>query len=65
MDRDLLTADEVAQQLNVSRTAVWRLTRAGLLRAIRITERRYRYRQADVDEYQASRFTFPTERTAA
>lgn len=46
----LLTVDEVAQHLRVSRMTVYRLIRAGGLPATRVG-RSYRVRAADVDGY--------------
>ena len=39
VEPDLLNLAEVAQRLNVSRTTIWRLTKRGDIRAVRIGSR--------------------------
>lgn len=45
----LISSDKVAELLGCSRVTVWRLARAGKLRAVRIGPRLVRYRMADVE----------------
>ncbi len=52
----LLTVQEVADQLRVSTMTVYRLVKAGELRALQIGKS-YRLREEDVDAFLASRFT--------
>jgi excisionase family DNA binding protein len=51
-----LTPAEVADQLRVSAMTVYRLIKAGELRAARIGKS-YRIREEDVDAYLAARFS--------
>jgi len=52
----LLTPNEVAEQLRVSSMTVYRLIKAGDLRAARIGKS-FRIREDDVDAYLQSRFS--------
>jgi excisionase family DNA binding protein len=52
----LLTPNEVAEQLRVSTMTVYRLIKAGDLRAARIGKS-FRIREDDVDSYLQSRFS--------
>ena len=52
----LLTVQEVAEQLRVSKMTVYRLVKSGELRALQIGKS-YRLREEDVDAFLASRFT--------
>ena len=52
----LLTPNEVAEQLRVSSMTVYRLIKAGDLRAARIGKS-FRIREDDVDSYLQSRFS--------
>jgi excisionase family DNA binding protein len=52
----LLTPNEVAEQLRVSTMTVYRLIKAGDLRAARIGKS-FRIREDDVDRYLQSRFS--------
>ena len=52
----LLTVNEVADLLRVSRMTVYRLIKEGQLAAIRVG-RNYRLREDDVDEYLSKRYT--------
>jgi excisionase family DNA binding protein len=52
----LLTPNEVAEQLRVSTMTVYRLIKAGDLRAARIGKS-FRIREEDVDAYLQSRFS--------
>ena len=47
----LLTQKQAAQQLSVSRMTLWRLTKQGLLRPIRITPSTWRYRYTEIAEF--------------
>ncbi|MBA2588724.1 MAG: helix-turn-helix domain-containing protein [Alphaproteobacteria bacterium] len=61
--RRLLTVDEVAAQLSVSRFTVWRLRDAGLfVREIKIGSSS-RWQQADVDAYIAESRSTPGDST--
>jgi excisionase family DNA binding protein len=51
----LLTVNEVADLLRVSRMTVYRLIKEGQLAAIRVG-RNYRLREDDVDEYLRQRY---------
>jgi excisionase family DNA binding protein len=51
----LLTADDVAALLGVSRTFVYRLSRCGQLPTVRLGERYVRYRAQTIDEWIAGR----------
>ena len=48
----LLTADELAERWQVAKAQVYRLTREGLLPAVRIG-RYYRYSRAAIDAFEA------------
>lgn len=50
-----LTVAEVAQLMRVSTMTVYRLIKAGDLRAVRVG-RSYRIREADVDRYLSDRY---------
>ena len=52
----LLTVNEVADLLRVSRMTVYRLIKEGQLKALRVG-RSYRLREDDVDEYLSERYT--------
>jgi excisionase family DNA binding protein len=52
----LLTVSEVAEMLRVSDMTVYRLIKAGELRALQIGKS-YRLREEDVDAFLSSRFT--------
>ena len=52
----LLTVNEVADLLRVSRMTVYRLIKEGQLKALRVG-RSYRLREDDVDEYLSKRYT--------
>ena len=52
----LLTVNEVADLLRVSRMTVYRLIKEGDLAALRVG-RSYRLREDDVDEYLSERYT--------
>jgi excisionase family DNA binding protein len=52
----LLTVGEVAEMLRVSDMTVYRLIKAGDLRALQIGKS-YRLREEDVDAFLSSRFT--------
>jgi excisionase family DNA binding protein len=52
----LLTVNEVADLLRVSRMTVYRLIKDGQMKAIRVG-RNYRLREDDVDEYLSKRYT--------
>ena len=52
----LLTVNEVADLLRVSRMTVYRLIKEGQLKALRVG-RSYRLREDDVDEYLSARYT--------
>ena len=52
----LLTVAEVAAMLRVSEMTIYRLIKAGELRALQIGKS-YRLREEDVDAFLASRFT--------
>jgi excisionase family DNA binding protein len=52
----LLTANEVADLLRVSKMTVYRLIKEGALPALRVG-RSYRLREDDVDEYLSKRYT--------
>jgi excisionase family DNA binding protein len=47
---DLLTVNELARHLGISKWTVYRLVRDGEIRAVRVGER-IRFRPADVDAY--------------
>lgn len=47
----LLTQKQAAQQLSVSRMTLWRLTKQGLLRPIRITPSTWRCRYSEIAEF--------------
>ena len=51
---ELLTLDEVAARLRVSRRTVERLVRAGRIRALRISERRIAVEAREVDAFVAA-----------
>jgi excisionase family DNA binding protein len=51
----LLTVNEVADLLRVSRMTVYRLIKEGSLKALRVG-RNYRLREDDVDEYLRKRY---------
>ena len=52
----LLTVGEVAEMLRVSNMTVYRLVKAGDLRALRVGKS-YRLREDDVDAFLSSRYT--------
>lgn len=52
MEDRLLTVNEVAELMRVSNMTIYRLIKAGELRAARVG-RSYRVRERDVDEYLA------------
>jgi excisionase family DNA binding protein len=52
----LLTVNEVADLLRVSRMTVYRLIKEGQMKALRVG-RSYRLREDDVDEYLSKRYT--------
>jgi excisionase family DNA binding protein len=52
----LLTVNEVADLLRVSRMTVYRLIKEGEIAALRVG-RSYRLREDDVDEYLSGRYT--------
>jgi excisionase family DNA binding protein len=52
----LLTVNEVADLLRVSRMTVYRLIKEGQMPALRVG-RSYRLREDDVDDYLSSRYT--------
>ena len=52
----LLTVNEVADHLRVSRMTVYRLIKEGQMKALRVG-RSYRLREDDVDEYLSKRYT--------
>jgi excisionase family DNA binding protein len=52
----LLTVNEVADLLRVSRMTVYRLIKEGQIKALRVG-RSYRLREDDVDEYLSKRYT--------
>ena len=52
----LLTVNEVADLLRVSRMTVYRLIKEGQMKALRVG-RSYRLREDDVDEYLSARYT--------
>lgn len=52
----LLTVQEVADMLRVSNMTVYRLVKAGELRALRVGKS-YRLREDDVDAFLAGRYT--------
>lgn len=52
----LLTVNEVADLLRVSRMTVYRLIKEGQMPALRVG-RNYRLREDDVDEYLSQRYT--------
>lgn len=45
----LISSNKVAEMLGVSRVTVWRLERAGDLKAVRLGKRLVRYRVSDVE----------------
>jgi excisionase family DNA binding protein len=47
----LLTQKQAAQQLSVSRMTLWRLTKQGVLRPVRITPSTWRYRSSEIEEF--------------
>ena len=49
-----VTPDEVAEQLHVSKTTLWRWDNIGYLRPVRIGRRTY-YRQSDIDAIKQGR----------
>ena len=52
----LLTVNEVADLLRVSRMTVYQLIKEGQMKALRVG-RSYRLREDDVDEYLSKRYT--------
>ena len=48
-EQRLLDATQVAERLGIPRTAVWRLARDGSLPAVRLSPRRTRFTEHDVD----------------
>ena len=52
----LLTVNEVAEHLRVSRMTVYRLIKEGDMKALRVG-RSYRLREDDVDDYLSQRYT--------
>ncbi len=52
---DLLTREEVAQQLNLGTISIARRTWSGQLKCVRLSPSCVRYRQQDIDEYLASK----------
>ncbi|MEX0868661.1 MAG: helix-turn-helix domain-containing protein [Nitriliruptoraceae bacterium] len=59
MSTQLLTADEVADQLRVSTMTIYRLIRRGELPAVRVG-RNYRVRASDLDTYLAAQIVDPS-----
>ena len=49
--KPLLTVEEVADFVQVSRHSVWRWIREGKLRAINLGKRSYRIRQEDLEHF--------------
>lgn len=47
----MLSPQEVADELGVSRVVVWRWIRQGKLKAVKLTERTYRISKDDLDEF--------------
>lgn len=54
MPSELLTGDEVAELLRVSRRTVTRMASSGKLAEVKLTERTIRYRREDVEALLAS-----------
>ncbi|HID87447.1 MAG TPA: DNA-binding protein [Anaerolineae bacterium] len=50
-NQKLLTVDQVAEILQVSRTTVYRRIRAGVLPAVKLGHRQVRIRQEDLEAY--------------
>lgn len=47
----VLTAEEVAEWLSVTKHRVWELTRAGQLQVVILGKRQYRYTRSAVEEF--------------
>lgn len=47
----LLSQKQAAQQLSISRMTLWRLTKQGILRPVRITPSTWRYRSSEIEEF--------------
>lgn len=61
---ELLTPDDVARVLSVTRQTVYVLIRDGLLPVVRLSARAYRVRRSDLDDYISSRRVPPEQVTA-
>lgn len=57
-DQQLLTADQLATRLGVSRKAVWEFARSGALPVIRLGPRRLRFDPRDVELWLQRRTTW-------
>jgi excisionase family DNA binding protein len=55
----LLDAQQVSERLGIPKQSVWSLARQGLLPAVRISERRVRFRPEDLDRWVAERSVIP------
>lgn len=51
MEQELLTVEEVARRLSMSRQGVWSLIRSGALPAVRISPRRLRVHPGDLEKW--------------
>lgn len=49
--RPLLSADEVGQRLGIDKQAVYRLKREGALKAVNLSETRFRFHPDEVDRF--------------
>ncbi len=47
----LLSAEEIAERLNVSRSVVYRLASKGILPKVRVSSRLIRFRSSDVEAF--------------
>jgi excisionase family DNA binding protein len=53
MEQNILRAKEAARQLTVSMGTFWKLTKAGKLKTVKVSEKRLGVYQSEVDAYLA------------
>lgn len=56
-DDELLTVDEAARLLTISKPTVWRMIRAGELPVVKIAKRSRRIKRSDIEAYISRHYT--------
>jgi excisionase family DNA binding protein len=54
MDKNILRVKDAARQLTVSMSTFWKLTKAGKIKTVRVSENRIGVYQSDIDDYLAT-----------